>query len=359
MLHKICCTAVTAVVALSLAAPVLAQTVHVVGIDSIHIRSNLQAQFNTTSVDEEPDTAWEVRRARIMIRMFAAGWVRADLEGDFGRGGPRLTDGFVRLDFDPRFRLRAGQYKKPFDALELVSSRQLLVVERDGAPRGSDLPTPNGLVKDAGYSDRDIGAEWSGDFGAATLVAGFWNGEGGNDEEIDDGKQVGVRAEVEGPAGLTLAAAWSGIRFDPFELGDGVVDDRGDWRHAFEVAGEYGEYGAPGAKALVQVMAGDGVPTDDLLDLELGEPRFVTVHGIAAYHVAIWETPYVIGIEPVVRVGWADPDDDLDDDEATLLTAGINLYHHAHVKTQLQVDHLRPAEGEGETAARLQLTLGF
>jgi hypothetical protein len=42
-----------------------------------------------------------------------------------------------------------------------------------------------------------------------------------------------------------------------------------------------------------------------------------------------------------------------------LWTAGINLYHHGHVKTQVQVDHVAPTEGDGETAARLQLTLGF
>src|SRR5688572_14785169 len=123
--------------ALAAAAPLGAQTVHVPGLDSLHVRTNIQGQFNSTSVDDEPDTAWLVRRARIMIRMFAAGWIRADVEGDFGRGGARLTDGFVRLDFDPRIRIRAGQYKKPFDAQELVSSRELLVVERDGLPRGS------------------------------------------------------------------------------------------------------------------------------------------------------------------------------------------------------------------------------
>jgi len=35
----------------------------------------------------------------------------------------------------------------------------------------------------------------------------------------------------------------------------------------------------------------------------------------------------------MARFGWTDPDTDLDDDEATLWTAGVNLYHHDHVKT--------------------------
>lgn len=329
-----------------------AQAVHVHGIDSLHVRSNIQGQFNTTSVDDEPDSAWEVRRARIMIRMFAAGWIRADVEGDFGRGNPRLTDGFVRLDFDPALRVRAGQYKKPFDALELVSSRELLVIERDGVPRGSDLPTPNGLVKGLGYSDRDIGAEWSGHFEPVTLTAGFWNGSGDNEPEDDDGKQLGLRADVEGPAGWTLSGALAAIRLSAPE----ESDEDGEWQNAVEVAASYGEYAEPGFKALAQLFVGDGEPPDLI---EEDEPAFTALHAIVAYHIATWETPYLIGIEPMGRFGWTDPDTDFDEDEATLWTAGVNLYHHAKVKTQVQIDHVRPAEGESETAARVQLALGF
>jgi hypothetical protein len=350
---------------LALAVPLGAQEVHVKGIDSLHVRSNIQAQFNSTSVEDEPNTAWLVRRARIMIRMFAAGWIRADVEGDFGRGGARLTDGFVRLDFDPRFRIRAGQYKKPFDAQELVSSRELLVIERDGLARGAELPTPNDLVKELGYSDRDIGAEWSGDFGAATVVAGFWNGSGANQVERDDGKQVGARLEVEAPGGWTVAGAWAGRRIDvPLVDEDGEEIDGpvvAEWRSAIEVAASHGEYGEPGLKVQAQIFAGDGV-TFDVLDgattTEI-DRDFAAFHAVAAWHVATFDLPYLIGVEPMARFGWTDPDTDLDDDEATLWTAGINLYHHDHVKTQVQVDHVAPAEGDGETAARLQLTLGF
>jgi len=349
-----------------LAAPGRAQDVHVKGIDSLHVRSNVQAQFNSTSVEDEPDTAWLMRRARIMIRMFAAGWIRADVEGDFGRGSARLTDGFVRLDFDPRFRIRAGQYKKPFDAQELVSSRELLVIERDGLARGAEPPTPNDLIKELGYSDRDIGAEWSGDFGAATVVAGFWNGSGANQVERDDGKQVGARLTFEAPGGWTLAGAWAGRDVDVAVLDeDGDEIDRvgeSEWRHAFELAAAHGEYGEPGAKALVQLVAGDGTRFNQagpgLLLTEINR-SFTAVHAIAAWHVATFDLPYLIGVEPMARFGWTDPDTHLDDDETTLWTAGINLYHHDHVKTQIQIDHVAPTEGDGETAARLQLTLGF
>jgi hypothetical protein len=355
-----------ALLALASAAPLGAQTVHVPGLDSLHVRTNIQGQFNSTSVDDEPETAWLVRRARIMIRMFAAGWIRADVEGDFGRGGARLTDGFVRLDFDPHFRVRAGQYKKPFDAQELVSSRELLVVERDGLPRGASLPTPNDLVKDLGYSDRDIGAEWNGTFGAATLMAGFWNGSGANVSEDDDGKQVGARLQYAGPGDWTLAGALTGIDRDiPFFDEDGEEVEGGtgesEWRKAFELAASHGAYAEPGLKVQAQFMAGDGDRFDEegpgSVVTEIDQD-FAVLHAIVAYHIALFETAHLIGIEPMARVGWADPDTDGDDDEATLWTAGINLYHHERVKTQIQVDHVSPSQGDGETTFRIQLGLG-
>jgi hypothetical protein len=343
--------AVLGLVGLS-AAPLAAQNVSVQGIDSIQLRANVQPRFDTTTVDGEPETAWELRRARLAFRMYAAGWIRADLEGDFGRGRARLTDGFVQLAFDPRFTIRAGQFKKPFDTLELTSSRELLLTERDGLPRGASLPTPTGLSGDMGFSDRDVGVEWRGRFGRATLIAGFWNGAGTSAED-DDGKQVAARAEIAAPVGWRVIGAWGGIRRSA------PADDEGagsSWANGFEVAAGYGRYAEPGAKVLLQAMFGEGPPAEEP---PADQPDFRALQAVAAWHVAVHTVPYLIGVEPAARLGWADPDSDVDDDEATLLSGGINLYHHEHVKTQLHVDHVSPAEGDGETAVRLQLTLGF
>lgn len=353
MKHVVCQAALAALLVLGTVS-LRAQDVHVQGIDSLQLRANVQAQFNTTSVDDEPETAWLMRRARIGIRMFAAGWIRADVEGDFGRGTARLTDGFVRLDFAPAFRIRAGQYKKPFDTLELVSSRETLTIERDGLPRGASLPTPNAIVKAAGYSDRDIGAEWSGVFDAATVTAGFWNGERSGVAEDDDGKQVAARVEIAAPHGWRVAGAWAAIRRSPPE---DQPDVDGVWSSAFEVAATAGKYAEPGWKALVQGFAGEGEPDFDTPDVE--EPSFLAFQAIGAYHIATFTVPHLIGVEPLARFGWADPDTDVDDDETMLWTAGVNLYHHKHVKTQIQVDHVRPSEGSGETAGRVQLAIGF
>ena len=102
------------------AAPAQAQKVVASGVDSVRVRGNVQAQFNTTSADGEPDSEWLLRRARLAIGASSGGWLHAFVEGDFGRGDARLTDGYVTLQFDPRLAIRAGQFKVPFDELERI-----------------------------------------------------------------------------------------------------------------------------------------------------------------------------------------------------------------------------------------------
>ena len=327
------------------------QDVKVKGIDSLQVRANLQVQLNTTSVEDEPGSEWILRRARLGVRGWAAGWIRGDLEADFGRGGAKLTDGYVTLVFAPVFGLRLGQFKKPFDALELTSSRELLVAERDGSPRGAGGPTPNGLVDGLGYSNRDIGAESGGRSGRLGWMAGFWNGAGDNEAEDDDGKQLAGRLNVAALPGWTVSGAWTGKRVS-------VPPDAEDaaWYDAVEVAVTGGEYGEPGWRALGQVLAGDNWRPDQGGGDEVS---FLAVQGIVAYHVPLFTTPYLVGVEPVLRIGWTDPDTDGDDDEATLSTAGVNLYLHRHLKTQIQADFLSPAEGDGEVALRVHTVLEF
>ncbi|HUP18367.1 MAG TPA: porin, partial [Gemmatimonadota bacterium] len=324
------------------------------GVDSLHVRANIQPQLDGTTVEDEPTLDWRLRRARIGLRVWAAGWLRGDVEADFGRGRSVLTDAYVRLDFDRAFRFRVGQYKKPFDALELTSSRELPVIERDGTPRGTAGPTPNGLVGDLGYSDRDIGVEWSGSFERFTAAAGIWNGSGPNTSDEDDGKQLAARVGVEVADGWTAAGAWTANRLDV--PAPGAVEPDQEWYQAFELALTGGEYGEPGIQALAQLMAGDNH------DPGLGggaEVSFRALQGIVAWHVPLYDSPWLIGWEPAARIGWTDPDSDVDDDEATILTAGVNLYHHARVKTQIGIDRLSPADGDGETAFRVMGVFEF
>ncbi|HKY60715.1 MAG TPA: porin [Gemmatimonadota bacterium] len=338
------------------------------GVDSVRVRGNLQAQFNTTSAADEPDSEWLIRRARIGVGAWSGGWLYAFVEGDFGRGDAILTDGFVTLQFDPRLVLRAGQFKVPFDELELISSRELPVIERDPLPRGAVGQSPFSLLDDLGYSRRDIGLEWGGRFDRVRAAAGVFNGQGDNEEETDDGKQVALRLDFEVADGWHLAGAWTGLR-----LSEPPAAAEATWYQAVELAVRGGEYAKPGPQVLGQIFFGDDHDPAVLGDDDAG---FFAWQAIAGWHFASYKTPFLIGWEPIVRAGQTRIDDGsvLVDEEivdlsgaepsTTVLTGGVNLYWKERIRTQVQVDWAS-FDGHGElddsddVALRIQTGFGF
>jgi hypothetical protein len=349
-------------------APLGAQIVSAPGVDSVRVRANVQAQFNTSSAEDVADSEWLLRRARIGIAAYAGGWLYTYVEGDFGRGDAQLTDGYVTLRFDPRLELRAGQFKVPFDELELISSRELPVVERDPLPRGAAGFSPNGLLDDLGYNARDIGADWNGRFDQVRATAGVFNGQGDNESEPDDGKQVAARVAVQIAEAWSLAGAWTGLR-----LSEPPASAEATWYQAVELAVRGGDYAKPGPQVLGQIFFGDDHDPELLGDDDAG---FFAWQAIAGWHFASYKTPFLIGWEPIVRAGQTRIDDGsvLVDEEivdlsgaepsTTVLTGGVNLYWKERIRTQIQVDWAS-FDGDGEledsddVALRIQTGFGF
>ncbi len=341
---------------------VSAQKVSAPAVDSLALRGLIQMEFNTTSVDDEADSEWEVRRARLGMRAYVGGWIEGFILGDFGRGRARLADGYVNLKFDKRFQLKVGQFKVPIDALELVSDRRQLVIERDPIPRGAVGFSPNGLLDDLGYNGRDIGAQWTGAWPSVTVKAGFFNGSGDNSDEDDDGKQVTAQVARKLQGTWQLAVGWTGLR-----VSEPPADDEAAWYNAFEVATTWGKYGEPGWRGLGQFVVGDDYDPDVFGD---DDASFVAVQGIASYHVPLYTTAYLIGIEPIVRLGWTRVDDgsiEIDDElvaleedpETFITTGGVTLFWRENVVTQLQVDVANADIGESDTEVAFRFQAGF
>jgi len=341
-----------------------AQKVSAPAVDSLALRGLIQVEFNTTSVDDEADSKWEIRRARLGMRAYVGGWIEGFILGDFGRGRSRLADGYVNLKFDKRFQLKMGQFKVPIDALELVSDRRQLVIERDPIPRGAAGFSLNGLLDDLGYNGRDIGAQWTGAWPSVTVKAGFFNGSGDNSDEDDDGKQVTAQVARKLQGTWQLAVGWTGLR-----VSEPPADDEAAWYNAFEVATTWGKYGEPGWRGLGQFVVGDDYDPDVFGD---EDASFVALQGVASYHVPLFNTPYLIGIEPVVRLGWTRvndgsivTDDELvplsSDPETFIATGGINLFWQDNVVTQFQVDAANPdtVVGDSDTEYAFRFQAGF
>lgn len=146
----------------------------------------------------------EIRRARIALGGNLAEKVAYRVQVDAVRS-PVLLD--ARLDYTPKpvAKLTIGQFKIPFSQENLISSRDLISIERSNVV--------NNLVpgRDTGNNGRDIGAQLEGNFyrgDGKPLVdysVGLFNGAGINRRDDNRRKDIGARLVVHPLAGLSLA----------------------------------------------------------------------------------------------------------------------------------------------------------
>lgn len=146
----------------------------------------------------------EIRRARIALDGNLAEKVAYRVQVDAVRS-PVLLD--ARLDYTPKpfAKLTIGQFKIPFSQENLISSRDLISIERSNVV--------NNLVpgRDTGNNGRDIGAQLEGNFyrgDGKPLVdysVGLFNGAGINRRDDNRRKDIGARLVVHPLAGLSLA----------------------------------------------------------------------------------------------------------------------------------------------------------
>src|SRR5690606_20758632 len=133
--------------------------------------------------------------------------------------------------FDPAFQVRFGQFKKPFSRVELISSSQIIPIERGVRIRGLDdlgrsIIAPDGtpiyaeldgdpvfgdeytLLDDLGYLGRDLGAAIHGGFGGRLgYTIGVFNGEGSDRRDVAGGKSIAGRLVFEPFASAPLSIA--------------------------------------------------------------------------------------------------------------------------------------------------------
>ncbi|KPK79688.1 MAG: hypothetical protein AMS25_11600 [Gemmatimonas sp. SM23_52] len=324
----------------------------------VTVTGRVHIQWNTTSVDDELSNEFLIRRARLTAELKINDVVSGKIQPDYGEGEISLKDAYLRLTFDPAFRATLGQFKRPFDVFELISSTQILVIERAGGIRGVEACSgPGGIcsysrfTEKLGYSDRDIGVMIDGSLGNGQwgYMAAATNGAGANNAEENDAKSFSGRLEFTPIEDLTIAGN-VGIHDYPNEI---TEDD--DYAVAFGGDVEWGNYNE-GLHVQAGVIAGDNWKNLD----ESGDPSaFVTAQGILTYKVPLSDNPFVEAIEPVARVSWGEPDTDADHDEGFLFTPGVVVFFSGRNKIALNVDIWRPTEGNSEYSVKVQSSLHF
>ena len=319
---------------------------------SLTIGGRVHAQYSRSSVDgdgDEPDAVDDFffRRARIEVDARVSDFLDGRAMVDFATGSADLTDAYLRLTFDPAFRIAFGQFKRAFSIFELASSTELLIIERDGRIEGlSDCPgvesvcTFSRMTEALEVDDRDIGVRAEGRLGERVeYMATLTNGEGKNTPDVNDAKSVSVRVAVEVAPDVVIAG---------FAGSHDYLDENEDTERARALGADL-EVGTfrDGFHLLAGVVGGDNW-------LAGPDADFLTTQALASYYVPLGGR--LAGIEPLLRASWTRP---AEGESAVLLTPGLLLYVQGRNAIGFNLDRYDPAEGPSEWSFKAQVFLYF
>ena len=329
-----------------------------------------QPQSSSTSVDSVVETDFELRRARLTAEGQAGERWSGRIQMDFETERARFRDAFLEGKISDAMSVRLGQFKVPFNGIELESAKRLIAIERPARVRGTSgtSTSTSGMLAATAMSARNRGImaslRWAD--GRARLQAGGWVGAGERGE-TNDGKQLAARLEFEPWAGsgdgvplvLALAVVTNGYFGSPRDTlvvarGDTTVSDDAHYATAFEGWIELGRYAAPGIHVAGNVVAGDNPLVPRLKGNEVGFASFL---GMQIWGEYVFKGAGALtGIGLGGRVDRFDPDTDADDNAFLLWTPLVNLYFDKAFKLQANLDVLRPEsdERDGESAVRVQ-----
>lgn len=310
-------------------APVAAQDISARSLD-IELGGRLQTQLVHSSVSGGPGIQGIIRRAWLTLDVGLNEWVdgrlQVDEEGD-------LKDAYARFTFSPAFRVSAGKFKRAFDLFELQSSSRINL-ERDGRIPGLSTCAGIGsicswsrLSEGLGYSDRDVGLRVAGDLGDRwTYLATVTNGTG-VDSDVNDAKSTAGRVTLDLDEDITVGGNVSLKDYTD-------VFGSNEFASAFGVDLEVGAFETPGVHFQSGFMGGDNWA----LDFGDGPATFVAAQGIVSWYAPSEDTGPVVGLEPLARVSWTDPDTDSPDDSGLLITPGFWAHFGGRNKVGATVD---------------------
>jgi hypothetical protein len=318
---------------------------------TVSIGGRFNAQYAYSSVDAAENDFF-LRRARVTVNIAVNDFLDARIEPDFA-GTTSLRDAWMRLNFSDAFTIAAGQFKRGFDIFTLSSSVDLSLVERDGRVEGLATCAGVGSICSYGrfmealhYADRDLGLRMEGTSGQVSYIVTATNGSGLNTADENDRKSAAGRVTV----GVSEDVRVSGNA----SLHD-YVDPTGDATGiAFGGDVEVGTW-RDGVHLQAAVATGDNWM---ILDAQDDPATFLAFQGVASYYVPLDGTR-LVGIEPLARFSWADPDTDTDDDAGIVVTPGLMFYITGRTKIGANLDVYSPQSGSGEMSLKIQTFLYY
>ena len=339
-----------ALLLLTVAGPLSAQS----PAPAIATHFEMQFQLSTTTVGAEDGSrqapsSFEFRRLRLYFDIRLNDWITGAYEPDLAMGRLTTRKMFMDLAFSDGFALKLGQDKKPFSLLELTSSSKIPVIENNVRIRGLAaalqhddaaalttfrgaplIPNEQNLVDQLLYKGYELGVTAHGKVGSFAYDAGIYNGTGIDQLDDNAGKSVAARVTyrlpVAHPLTLGLAASHRELNFPT------ASDSTTRSGTAYSVDLELGAFREPGFWLLAEATTGSNIASDD---------SFRGADGVLTYFHAT--RGRVEGVEPVIRVGYGDPNDAREDDGALLITPGVNVYFTGRNKISLNYELFNPS----------------
>ncbi len=321
--------------------------------------SDFPIEFDSACTLQAPGFDMFLRRVRFMAEITYNDWIKAKIQPDYGLIDRLfLADAYGQLLFSEAASLKIGRFKRPFDGFQMISSTQILTIERD-----IDVPGVSSLTASSydefttlfRLSERDIGMQFEGKSGRFSYWLGMFNG-GSLIQRQDDNTEVQFigRGQVSfavgrRPARLAVAAAATDRAFTNAA---GGLDAR--YFPAFELWGEIGTFDYSNVGDCERrckhvgphIQAGIVFGQNPLLN-QLGDTPDLATDELAkmfawqiigSFMFPVHAGRFLEAIQPVLRLTMADANTDQDDDIAWGITPGIQIFFDGRNKVAANWD---------------------
>lgn len=297
--------------------------------------------------EQVPTSDLFLRRVRLSVEAKINDRIDLKIEPDYNKVEEvGLKDAWGRFTFSNLVRLKAGHFKRPFDEFTLVSSSQILTIERPIAIRGLEellVPSLGAATAAFDLADRDIGVELSGS--TKEELFSYWVGvfTGNSDLKFQDTnaeKQFIGRAQLKldmagMPFKLIGAAAATDAGYETEQAG---LQSR--YYYDFEIYAELGDFGG-GPHVQAGVVLGDNPLQNragEAIDLPAGDSfaEFWSWQAIGSWKIPVGDGD--LALEPLFRITYGDPNSSLADDGAWGFTPGLQIFFYRRNRLALNWD---------------------
>ena len=297
--------------------PLLAQEIRARGGSTVTVGARVQAQYESSSVDETPSSFF-IRRAWVTIDGRLNDLVAA--RAQFNIDGASVLEAYLEFTPSEALGIQLGQFKKGMSYFWLVPNSWLPIIERDARVTGVDHCPGVGSVCTFGRLTGALGLD---NYEPGILAQGrvserfgyrftLTNGEGIGSRDVNTGKSASGQLSLF-PTGDTRVSAYFAL--------DETLNSQGETMGVPAIGAEV-ELGTwlGGPHLIANVLQGRNWKLND-------DAKFSAFQMMAFWYLPMAPESQFSGIEPMLRVSLVDSGaEDPEKVTGTVITPGVMVY---------------------------------